>query len=488
MKKIYAVTFLTTTIISTTTCMEKPRPRRQSYEEEEAQFPPVSPSSVVPIYINSIPPVMPRITPINNNYKYQPLSQNIPVCEAAQPGEQLNKIANTTYRHQQQDSKNEVELSTIYRPATTINTNNILTTTQQNTHLMEQLYNNAYTFVDYERTTTKIDVPTEHKNLYMLINSMNSAKNNGLTEDDMGTFAYKSYDRDTTSRYIPLLFCCLKRYNLTIKETKENVPVHINAFDKNLTQIFGIKEERTCTYTSNAEQINAFLESYPAYNHLLSKLRILIATKIKPYTIITETKAHTIDNFAAFTSCLYAHKQLPSSHYSDGSYVNLRNEFYHKAYDLLINSALLSNMYNLLIMLNKAKKGGDIQKETDLGRAMLNFDPTPETIMEKITDFWNKKYRAIDTKNRISLLCDLIEKYNNTDPHKQRPANLQWICYDDYKKLDLALPDFPKSTLFDEKQWAFDAFEQLQRNISALIKSDEQTVQLCVNHVYYEKS
>src|SRR5579863_9142138 len=102
MKKICAVIFLTTTIISTTSCMEKQRSKRQSYEEE-AQFPSVSPSVVVPVYLHGIHQVVPNSTPVNNNNnKHQLLPQNMPMCVANEPGwQQLNAIAEMPYQRNQ---------------------------------------------------------------------------------------------------------------------------------------------------------------------------------------------------------------------------------------------------------------------------------------------------------------------------------------------------------------------------------------------------
>src|SRR5579862_856479 len=154
MKKTYLFTFLTITIISTTSCMEMQRPRKRSTCEEEAQFPSISPSAVVPVYINSMPQVM--------------------------------------------SNKNEIELVPIYRTVIT-STNNTAPTKKQitqdehkpflhtstpvklNEELIKQLYDKA------------LDISEDFRldKFSHIVTLMNNAKNNNIDEDVMGKYSYK---------------------------------------------------------------------------------------------------------------------------------------------------------------------------------------------------------------------------------------------------------------------------------------------------------
>lgn len=481
MKKIYLSLFLTITTL-TTSCCEKPRDR--AYYNYTTKYP--------NIIFNPTSPAYPLVVVSQNSYSQPGYTNTHPgIVDNQQFYNQIvntnwpvyNEIMNMTYQRDQPVAPNTVELTPVYPQINNFHTTPPIEKSvipQLNTRpmklIMEQMYNDAYRVIDYERTTETPDKKTEYKNLFFLINSMNNARNYGINEDDMGKFAYKSYNRDITSKYIPLLFSCLKRYTLTVKETKEDLTSFSNNFyDTKLINIFEIGDTKIANNEQiipDTDQSDAALKPYPAYAHLLSKLKIL-----------TNASLPTVDEL---TSCLYISEQTLFNHYSNGDSVDLKNEFYNKAYKLLINNGNTLDLYNLLLIIKMTKKLGAIQKESDLGRAILTFDPT-ETIAGKIVNFFDTHYCTIDTKNRISLFCELIEKYNNAQPHKERPSGRQFFCYNEQKELDLALPDFFDSRLFDENIYALDEFGQFRNNVIKLMNSDNHSVQLCVDHVYHSK-
>lgn len=446
-----------------TSCMEKQRPKSDTVHKD----------------------LFPSINCIISGY-----------IKAEQPDwEQLEAISKTPYERKQSTITNEFELPTVYKQINKTAKQEekkpflcMLTSAQPNKHLMEQLYTSAYEFVDYELNIKQPDLNINTTNFLMLLQNMKNAHDNcGITADCMGTYAYKSYDRDTTNKYIPLLFCCLKRYLLTVQETKEDLDLELfSTKNENLPHIFGVENFKTI----NSEQLpdaaqlkGIFFKKYPAQNHLCSKLKILMSS---------DTFNHTRNTL---TRCLYtSEQQILFSNYSNGDYTDLKKEFYDKVYSLLIKNGSSQDIYNILMMIEKAKEQGDIQKESDLGRAMLNFDPT-ETTMETVMRWFNtsysaidtKKYNAIDTKNRIALFCNLVEKYNNAQPHKLRPTPLQYFCYNRQKELDLALPDSFNSKIFDENSYAFDEFKKFREYVIELMDTSNQEIQLYVNCVYYSK-
>jgi hypothetical protein len=177
MKNRYLFLLLATNVLSVF-CMEKER--HYNYNNSD--------QTMIPVYTLATPPQI-------NNQNNSPSVY----CHANESGwEFLDNIMNMTYKSEQPSIMTEVPLAPIYKPAHTNITQqeqkSLLQTSvlkKTNPALMEQLCDNAYQYIDYERTTEKPDWMTSHKNLTFLIHNMNIAKEHNLTEDDMGKFAYQ---------------------------------------------------------------------------------------------------------------------------------------------------------------------------------------------------------------------------------------------------------------------------------------------------------
>jgi hypothetical protein len=457
MKNRYLFLLLATNVLSVF-CMEKER--HYNYNNSD--------KTMIPVYTLATPPQI-------NNQNNSPSVY----CHANESGwEFLDNIMNMTYKSEQPSIMTEVPLAPIYKPAHTNITQqeqkSLLQTSvlkKTNPALMEQLCDNAYQYIDYERTTEKPDWMTSHKNLTFLIHNMNIAKEHNLTEDDMGKFAYQSYNRNATTKYIPLIFALLKRYNCTVNDTKEALPFFtIDVCDENLSRMFAIESPKNNSNIS--PKSDKELAPHPAYLDLVNKLKTLDQQD--------DTQTH-------LTSCLYANDKILFSGYTDGTYTNLLSDFYIKTYNMFYGKDLCyRNLYETVLMINKAKKLNAIKKETDLGYTILNYDVTQCSMLEKIMHWGKKIDFKIDTKNRIALFCKLIEKYNNTETNKKRPTSRQYPCYIRQKNLNLILPS--TMTSLDENHYAFTAFGQFAQDCIDLANSqDDQGIQLSVNKVYYNK-
>jgi hypothetical protein len=381
------------------------------------------------------------------------------------------------------DRINEVQLQPIYKPRpqeiTQQQKKSLLKTNsfQRNEKIQQSLYDTVYkiTLDTYEN---KINQDQQIGRFIRVIEQINNAKENGIDEDRMGQFAYnKSRDYIFMSRHIPLVFSLLKRYNYTINDTKEEIPYKIaHYYNKKLSRMFGIESsENNQVEPSTFEDL---LKPYPAYVQLTNKLNELLCISFNK----------TLGDLTVY---LYENKDILFSGYSDDSYTNLLDDFYTKAYLLFFKKGSCIDLYKALLMIDKAKQLGDINKETDLGYGILNFDPIQSSISKKLLktlqkqELTNKGY-IINTKNRIALFCKLIEQYNNTDINKKKPTPRQYFCYEKQKELNLILPS--SSTSLDENCYAFTAFQQLKDNFVALGNTtNRQEIELWVNKVYPNK-
>ena len=385
-----------------------------------------------------------NLTQQNQNY----------LCTANEPGwEKLNNIANGLYSNNKAIVKNPTDLKPIYRP--TINTNNTATTKKQiksqekkpflktivpqmqpDYDLMEKLCINA----------CRIFYPqVRNQSLTSLIQKMNSAKTTGITEDIMGNFSCSRWwGAHYKIHHAALLFGCLKKPG--------------QAQYNQLAQDLGIIN-------------NSLFQENPTYNHLKNILKILK----------TKENFSTIQLLAC---CLYSNEKTVIEDYFSGSYTNLTEEFHKKASDLFLYGGSLQELYNLVQIIDRAKTLRDIQKEKNLGYAILAFEPP---IIESFFKQLNVDHSISDIKNRISLLCLLIKKYNQSRGSKTTPTGKQNVCYKLVKDLDLALPDSFNNNLFDQNCYAFEEFEQLKTETATLMNSEEQTVHNCVTIRYPQK-
>lgn len=452
MKKIY-LSFLLTTHIISLSCMEKEKPRKHT--NYEVQFPSVNPSAILPVHVLSMQP-------------------SIPTCQANQPGwERLDHIANMTYRSNQSQIMqpsitNEFELKPIYKPANTAVTQqekkSLLQThsLQPDETIMKELYKRAAVIVAAKYASTYSQKSINYA-LVALITTMNNAKNNGICEDLMGQFAYKEKREWNAYRHsvgygtchpyekniapsVPIMFILLKKYNATVHQTGEQTPLHFAAPTY-------IKKGNIAFV--NETNIGNDIIQYPAFFQL-------------DYTLQRTFDVNSIPAIKTFLTYIYENNDISQEGYSDGSYKNLKNEFYENAYNYLLNDSSLENLYPLLQIIHKAKELREIHDENDL---IAYITPENRPVKAQIISFFNSSHSDESIKNRITLLCKLIEKYNTTRDYKLTPTVAQLQAYYVKRFLNIPLPEpICNNAHLDDTFYAFEEFQQLGINTEKLIK------------------
>lgn len=337
-----------------------------------------------------------------------------------------------------------IELAPIYR--STINTVSLAQPDVMG--LMQQLYNDTYEFLSKENSLKGTNQFTQEKKLAVLINSINQARSNRITEDVMGKFAYDNQRHlgGIVSVSTALFFNILKTYNAIVRKTQEPLPFNKNQLNKNQDDVY------------------SSFQKHIAFFNLHHILKILL----QEYT--TETK----HNLAA---CLYADANVLFQ-CSQDSYTDLKSEFYNRAHSVLINNGNKHELYELLPIIASAKAVFTMHQENNFESGITHFEPT-ETIKDKLYNFFNAKHSTNNTENRIILLCKLMETYSNAQGNKAIPTLKQFYAYQLQKNLNLALPDLFNSTVFDENIYALTEFGQLLDSITDLINPDDHNVQKC---------
>jgi hypothetical protein len=470
-KKIYTLTLLTITIISTTTCMEMQRPRKRSTCEEEAQFPSISPSAVVPVYINSMPQVM--------------------------------------------SNKNEIELVPIYRTVIT-STNNTAPTKKQitqdehkpflhtstpvklNEELIKQLYDKA------------LDISEDFRldKFSHIVTLMNNAKNNNIDEDVMGKYSYKlgqkqhideSYDIFEKRKKLikPILFFgFLKSYNLKINTTKECLPnindiatikmdEHIgNKLAKQMGLSSSVNKTTQCTLYDPTRAAR----DYPAF-HAIKKCMSNL-NKDSYYL-------RRADNIISY---IYSDKKTSHNNYTHLSYDDLKTKLYDTANSLFASYqiGLFADTINenyLRHVIEIIEAGATLspqKKECDFAYDIIASDPTT---LGKALALINLNSSNIAMRKKIGILCHLVKRYNDQCTTKKTPTEEQLKIYETYvvpsiwhiadnNKQNFSFPDNFDSTLLDEKIYAFNEFKQLTDMILTLLFSSEKNVQECIDQLY----
>src|SRR6185369_13590889 len=71
------------------------------------------------------------------------------------------------------------------------------------------------------------------------------------------------------------------------------------------------------------------------------------------------------ESINSFLMYIYGNNQLVQD-YSQSAYIDLKNEFYTKAYDFLLHDGSIQDLYDLIKMIDTAKNKRDINNEDDL--------------------------------------------------------------------------------------------------------------------------
>ncbi len=489
MKNIYIFLFLTTkvTFIS---CMEQEKPkRRTSYE---VQFPSVNPSTILPVHTLSMYPDVFYTTPMHTNNAAQTQTQNIPTCEANQPGwQQLNKIMNTRYQSDQPDCVQEVELKPIYRPASTKKTIDaqekkpflpLGIAITCNKQLMDKIYIEA----------SEISSTFTLKSFTSIVTMMNKAKTEHITETVMGNYAYtlwlpyknsQKQNYEKTAKRAPVLFFgYLKHYNQTVNTTKEQLPKLNNIYRK-----------------TSSTKVN---------NRLAQKLNLSSSANKKHEEIIYD-EAHAIKNYHAFAalkqaidlnltkqcnhflSYIYSEDNTPHNKYLNLSYDKLKSEMYEKAinrdtWNLLDDANFI---YDMIQIIEAGKTLIPAKQEHDFGYDIIESE---QTFTGQLFSFANIDYTS-KTRKRIGMLCHLIQTYNDERKAKKSPTMEQYLAHKEYLQLcpfyltNLSVFAFPDSfdhKLLDEKIYAFDELKKLTDMVWTLKSATDENVQECVDQIY----
>ena len=353
----------------------------------------------------------------------QPIYKQYGQCTANQPGWQKeDEIMNLTYKRHVEElvPVSEIRLLAAYR--TTLKQN--ITIDYDN---MQKIYDLAYHYVSDWSTH-----PNYNQHISKILNEMSKYN---ITEDMMTNFAYQKIKCEK-SHYVPLLFSCLKRYNIdkqvsTITTTKTTT---------NLTEALGI-------------ELMVTQDTGPVYQELINKLEIL--------------KDMFIGEVTPLNCILY------SDMYKNTKPFNL-NEFYQHAYRLIYDGNHL-DLFNAVQMLEK-------QNLLNLGQQILKYDII--TFKDMYLYFFNTNYNTLNTKNRIALFVHLVDKYNSLRGSLITPLCQQYFARLNYIKLNLAVPDTFNKKLFDDEVYAFSAFTTLKKNVITLIKSEDFGVQEAVDYIY----
>lgn len=440
MKKIYLSFCLITTIISLS-CMEQEQQR------------------IIPVY------TLTTAYQTNNQYPLQPSL----CCEANQPGwQQLNKIMDASYHSNHPVYQNGIELEPIYNRANTtivqqekkplLQTNYM----QPNTTIMQELYEKAARIIAAEYDGSKYNQWAISHALVNLITTMNNAKNNGISEDLTGEFAYKKKEKWHTYRHhtgwyncvlldvniaplVPLVFTLLKKYNATIHQTGEQIPLHFvpYTYKNHNTPFFD-----TTNVGNDIIQYSAFFQFH--------------------YTLRRAITEISFDKIKTFLTYLYENNDISQEGSSDGSYKNLNNEFYTTAYNYLLNEKSLNNLYSLLQIISKAKELREIHDENDL---VVYINSVNKPTKGQIFGWFSSSHSDDNVKNRITLLCKEIKKYNKARDYKLTPTIAQYYTYYVKRFINIPLPENTyNSAHLDETFYAFEEFEQLRNDTTILIE------------------
>lgn len=376
------------------------------------------------------------------------------------------------FQTNQHNMLTEVPLVPIYRHS---NANNLqeqkpfltINSLRPNTKLMQQLYDNVCKFIQKRQNNTQIK---ENRKLVRLIQAMNYAKKENIHEELMGQFAYNKSNWDSLNPGVQatLLFTLLKKYNVSILNTNEMIPLHFDTKEKtNLTKIIN-----TAHY-SNTKQLSHNIDEYQAFFQLTYDIR----------HTLEQLRLGQIRQFATY---LYGAQTKLLEDYSQGSYSNLENEFYTNAYHMLLTTGT-HHLYHLIQMIEQAKKLNAINNESDLSKK-INGLIINESIITQLMSIFDSYYEMDNAKKRITLFCKLAEKYNTARGTKTTPTVNQYQAYEVKKTLNITLPDscYDKD-LFDDNIYAFDEFKQLLKDTAILIHASEEEINQSIGQKQYQK-
>lgn len=314
---------------------------------------------------------------------------------------------------------------------------------------MKKLYNQALECVNFSYKALHRDelLPS----LNVCIDSFNEVKQYGINEDLLSKFAMQQ--DDNCARDTALFYGFLKFYNQQMLTDDGKVEVSL-----------GLQ------WTPLAEALDLPREIFTEQLFCVSQA---IKTLVDDLVVLKNSKDNSMHNLATW---LYGDKTLKEENNKDITLDSKWwNSFFAKACRFL-NWRVISLHYDeleeILAIVDQAKKQGLLTNEHDLGYDALEYKPT---FLEGLTMF-----RLYDIyKNKISLLCTMIEKYNRLRGSKLTPTHDDIVCYKSAKTIHIIVPETLGADAI-----AFDEFEQLCKNIDILNTSNDRYVQECVDVLY----
>lgn len=338
---------------------------------------------------------------------------------------------------------NNIVNSTYNDHQTNKNRKKSLTLIQHKTQIIKQLYSLTCSSLAKNKL--------HHTKLIDLISVINDAKkNDSITEDCMQKYAYaqKNHRRPATV----LFFSYLKRYNLTTKNTQECLP-----------------------------RLNEYLvhSQYPAFYALECNLN-------------QQLQCNNFRSYYPLFSYIYSDKKTALEDYLDYSYDDLKRTFCDKTDKIFTYNIYIYDLFHLINIINSTKTLHPNTKEVDFGYNIIECEQNVVNNFFASLDIIS----LITTKNRISLLCDLIEQYNKTVKTKKNPTFEQYKAYKEYKSYKtypypentIALPDFFDITLLDDNYYAFTELANLINDIKQLKTITDETIQQCVDKLYLQRN
>jgi hypothetical protein len=402
--------------------------------------------------------------------KTTPVYQKIPLT-ANEPGwEKLNEIADIKNTH----------LSALSEPITQYTNSWIKKTNKEeqkpNSPIIQKLYEQAFSLAQDSWINGYRNI--KNKDLLILLRNMHEAEQYSINEDIMGAFTYKqSCGKENyfaARRCATLLFGYFKKYRLNATKAKELLQPH-NYFDR-----VDKKEEKKIA-VNLCKQLDITLTEISYQENTAKKINVdfphfwQLEVDLEKLFLSDEDKLQTL------ICCIYNQKKL-SKNCPHGTYTDLKAEFCKETASLLELFHYVKEQeqrtYNIIQMIENAKKAKEILHEKDLALSILKSD--------KLTfyDYFHTPESVTDKKNKAIILCNLIDHYNKTKNEKMTPIPDQFVAYNLNKNLDIALPDSFNHTLFDKDSYAFEEFKQLCIAIRELVDLKSKHIQECVTYLY----
>jgi hypothetical protein len=209
------------------------------------------------------------------------------------------------------------------------------------------------------------------------------------------------------------------------------------------------------------QDVENTVKNYPAYTHLISKLKIAANQEI----------CYNLHSNYYFNQalCIGLHSGAKTlfHRYPDYNDITDFDGFYAKAYDL--QYPCYENLYLFIALVERIKT---IEKEIDektIFSKILNYQPPQKEIFGfKYGSSVDANLISTSTKNRAALMYTCVEQYHSKRGDKITPTSAQHKAFLAFKRLDIDLPDNFDKSVFDETKYAFKEFETLTDNMATI--------------------